>query len=290
MENAFKKVGIYTKPLRGLSPEPIFQLLVFLEKRGVKVYADEQTVHQTNRNDLFLSGEEIPSKVDLVIVLGGDGTMLSVVRKVANRNVPMLGINFGSLGFLTEVPRDRMIPVLEDIFEGNFREEQRMKIDVQVIRNNKAINLFQALNDAVINKGALARIIDIEVFVGYQLLSNYKADGLIISTPTGSTAYSLSAGGPIMVPTKWGLLVTPICPHTLTHRPVVLDANDQVKIKMVDGEDVMLTVDGQTGQPLLHGDEVIVKRSDHVTRLIFPLHQSFFQVLDWVLHSNQKSL
>lgn len=275
----FKKVGIYTKPLGDRPPDLILELFDFLKERKIDIFIDDQTAMVTHREDLLLPSDQIPDRVDLVIVLGGDGTMLSIVRLLHNRDVPILGINFGSLGFLTEVPREGMIPILEDIFNGDFRVEKRMKLEVCIQRGDKEVGRFQALNDAVINKGALARIFDMEVFVDKQFLTTYKADGLIVSTPTGSTAYSLSAGGPIMAPTQPGLILSPICPHTLTHRPLVLDGVNTITIRLISGEAVMLTVDGQTGLPIYRDDVVMISRSPHETRLVFPKNQNFFDVL-----------
>jgi len=275
----FRTVGIYTKPLRDGSPGLIHRLLEFLTGRGIQIRLDEQTATSVRREDLLVPGDQIPAQVDLVVVLGGDGTMLSVVRKVGTRPVPILGINFGSLGFLTEVPQEGMIHALQEIFDGKYRLESRMKLEVEVLRDGKSAGHFRALNDAVINKGALARIFDMEVFVDQQFLTVYKADGLIVSTPTGSTAYSLSAGGPIMAPTQRGLILSPICPHTLTHRPLVLDGVNNITIRLVSGEAIMLTVDGQTGIPLYKDDVVRVFRSEHDTHLVFPHDQNFFDVL-----------
>ncbi len=278
-ETPFKRVGICIKPLRDRSPEAIFHLIDFLQKRGVDVCLDTACAEATGREDLPVFADRIPVGVDLIIVLGGDGTMLSVVRMVGEREIPILGINFGSLGFLTEVPREHMLPMLESIFSGRFRIECRMQIIVDVRRKGQEVDSFHALNDAVINKGALARIIDLEVFVDDLFLSIYKSDGLIVSTPTGSTAYSLSAGGPILVPTQQGLIIAPICPHTLTHRPLVLDGGSTIRIRFEAGEAVMLTVDGQTGLELHHNDEILIRRSARVARLVFPREQNFFQVL-----------
>lgn len=277
--NPFRRVGIFTKPLRDRSPEAVYHLLVFLEERGIQVAIDEETARQTERDDLFVPGDAIPDQVDLIIVLGGDGTMLSVVRRMGDRDVPIVGINFGSLGFLTEIPREQMIPLLEQIFAGHFRLEQRMKLDVRIQRGEALRESFSALNDVVINYGALARIIHLEVYVDGQFLTLYRADGLIICTPTGSTAYSLSAGGPIVSPTHRCLLLSPICPHTLTHRPLVLEETSAIVLRLISSGDVMLTVDGQTGFSLTTADEVWVQRSATSCRTVFPGGQSFFEVL-----------
>lgn len=273
------RVGVYAKPLGTEAREPVRQLLAFLEGRGIAVLASQETARLAGRVDLAVEGAEIPGQVDLVVVLGGDGTLLGVSRLLGGVDVPLLGINFGSLGFLTEIPREHMLPLLGEILDGNYRVEPRMRIDVELIRGGKPFRSFLALNDAVINKGALARIVDMETYVGGEFLTLYKADGLILSTPTGCTAYSLSAGGPIVEPSGQALILTPICPHTLTHRPLVLDATRDVRVVLAAGEDVMLTVDGQTGLPLERGDEILVRCSDRFLRLVTPGPQSFFRIL-----------
>lgn len=275
----FNRVGVFTKPLNGRPADGIHRLLDFFDRRGLPAVVDERTAEQAGRGDIMLAADEIPDAVDLIIVLGGDGTMLAVARRVGVRRVPLLGINFGSLGFLTGTPQDRMLSTLDDVLRGEYRVEERMKLDVSVVRGGCVVETHQALNDAVINKSALARIIDMEVFIGSSLLSHYKADGLITATPTGSTAYSLSAGGPIVVPTSRNLILSPICPHTLTHRPLVLDSRYSIRIRYVSGEGVMVTVDGQVGCPLELGDELVVSESKAVTRLVIPEGQSFFDVL-----------
>jgi NAD+ kinase len=285
---AFRRIGILMKPLRNQSPEAVFQLLEFLEARGVAISLDETAAGQTGRPELRRPAEDIPLHADLLIVLGGDGTMLAAVRQLAGRPVPILGINFGSLGFLTEVSRERMIPVLAEIFDGKYRLEERMMLRVEVFRGGQAPQVFHALNDAVLNYGALARIIDVEVFVNGQFLTHYRADGLVVSTPTGSTAYALSAGGPILVPTTRSLILAPICPHTLTHRPLVLDGSDTIRIRLASAGNVMLTVDGQTGLSMAHEDEVQIRKSDHLARLVCPEGQSFFDVLSEKLKWGQR--
>ncbi len=275
----FEIVGIYTKPLKKRSPEKIFELLRFLEKRRVKYFIDEQTSRSIKSKKNLVKGEEIPSLVELIIVLGGDGTMLSVARKVGNRDTPVIGINFGYLGFLTQIKLERMTEELERVFDGNFRYENRMRLEAEVLKSDGEIKRFTALNDVVINKGTLARIIDFETYVDGGFLSYFRADGLIISTPTGSTAYNLSSGGPIIVPEHKSFILTPICPHTLTNRPVVLSPNSSIEVFLKNGENVMLTVDGQVGVALSSGDKIRVKKSPYPLILVVPNDLNFFDVL-----------
>ncbi len=275
----FEIVGIYTKPLKKRSPEKIFELLRFLEKRRVKYFIDEQTSRSIKSKKNLVKGEEIPSLVELIIVLGGDGTMLSVARKVGNRDTPVIGINFGYLGFLTQIKLERMTEELKRVFDGNFRYENRMRLEAEVLKSDGEIKRFTALNDVVINKGTLARIIDFETYVDGGFLSYFRADGLIISTPTGSTAYNLSSGGPIIVPEHKSFILTPICPHTLTNRPVVLSPNSSIEVFLKNGENVMLTVDGQVGVALSSGDKIRVKKSPYPLILVVPNDLNFFDVL-----------
>jgi NAD+ kinase len=219
-------------------------------------------------------------RADLVIVLGGDGTLLSVARRANSRIVPILGVNLGSLGFLTSTTTSELFSTLEQVLQGEYEVEQRSLLSVTLMRNGERTESFQVLNDAVINKGALARIIDLEAWVDDHYLCTYKADGLIVATPTGSTAYSLAAGGPIIAPAVSVVVLSPICPHMLTNRPIVLPdtANIRVVLRTAE-EDVILTLDGQEGHPLKQGDTVSIKRSDSTVALIKPQNRTFFEVL-----------
>jgi len=207
--------------------------------------------------------EEIPGDVEMIIVLGGDGTLLSVARQVWNKNIPILGVNLGGLGFLTEITLDELYPVLERVLRDDFEIDERDVLNAEVIRRGERIAEFIVLNDAVINKGALARIIDLETTINGEYLSTFRSDGLIISTPTGSTAYNLSAGGPIVYPSLHTIIITPICPHTLTIRPIIIP--DHVRIRALlksRNEEVTLTLDGQQGFTLEFEDVVEVRKAE----------------------------
>jgi NAD+ kinase len=223
----------------------------------------------------------IPLQADLAVVLGGDGTLISVARLIGDRGVPILGVNLGSLGFLTEITLDELYPALESWLAAEHRISERMMLDTLVERDGKELARHQVLNDVVINKGALARIIDLETLVNRDYLTTFKADGLIISSPTGSTGYCLSAGGPIIHPTLSCLVITPICPHTLTNRPIVVadDALVTITVKSEHDEDVFLTLDGQVGVKLKWGDVIRVRRAGYGTRLIMSRSKDFFEVL-----------
>jgi NAD+ kinase len=255
------------------------ELAAWLHAHGKTILPEDETCQELG----FTQGwrkVEIMQRADLVIVLGGDGTLLSVARRASTREVPILGVNMGGLGFLTETTTSELFSALERALAGEYELERRSLLEAVLVRGGERVGAFQVLNDVVINKGALARIIDLEVWVGDEYLCTYKADGLIVATPTGSTAYSLAAGGPIIDPAVGVVVLTPICPHTLTNRPIVLPdhAYVQVVLRTVD-EDVILTLDGQEGQPLRTGDTVGVKRSGITVSLIKSPNRTFFDVL-----------
>ena len=227
---------------------------------------------------------------DLIVVLGGDGTLLGVARLAGTRELPILGVNLGGLGFLTEVSTDDAVPALERVFAGDYQLDRRTTLAVRVARGGDAIVASsQALNDAVINKSALARIIDLDTSVDGEYLCVYKADGLIVATPTGSTAYSLSAGGPLVGPGVAVMLLAPICPHTLTLRPLVLADTSIVRVQLrAPDQEVFLTLDGQEGIPLRDGDVVEVARSPHVVSLVRTVPRSVLGVLRDKLHWGER--
>jgi NAD+ kinase len=227
-----------------------------------------------------LKREDLPSCTDLLIVLGGDGTLLSAARLAAHRKVPILAVNLGGLGFLTTVAQDEIYSILEEIFSGQHRVSERVMVEAEIIRGGEVIRRQIALNDAVLNKAALARIMDLELRVDGEYVTTYKADGLILSTPTGSSAYSLAAGGPIVYPTVECFVVTPICPHTLTNRPLVIpdSAAIEVDFKAEDGT-VFLTLDGQIGIELTRGDHIRVHKAAEKLLLVLPAKKTYYQVL-----------
>jgi len=223
---------------------------------------------------------EIPSHVEMIIVLGGDGTLLSVARLVRDYEVPILGVNLGGLGFLTEITLEELYRVLERIIQGDFVTDERVVLNAAVIRRGERMAEFTVLNDAVINKGALARIIDLETAINGEYLTTFKSDGLIISTPTGSTAYNLSAGGPIVYPSLHSIIITPICPHTLTNRPIMVP--DDVEIRVIlkaKQQEVILTLDGQQGFSLEFEDMVEIKKAESRILLIKSPYRHYFEVL-----------
>jgi len=274
-----KKIGIITNPGKRGAVEAARKLIRWLEKRKVRVWLDLDTSTSLNRSDGY-PREKIPSQVEMILVLGGDGTLLSLIRLMGDQKVPILGVNLGGLGFLTEVTRKELYQVLEGALRGEFTSDWRMLLNVRVLREGKPIAIYSVLNDAVINKGALARIIDLETSINGHYLTTFRADGLILSTPTGSTAYSLSAGGPIIYPSLHSLIITPICAHTLTNRPLVLPEGMNVRIKLKSkGGDVVLTLDGQVGFALEDGDVVEIKKARNRICLIRSPARDYFDIL-----------
>jgi NAD+ kinase len=268
--------------LKRNAPETIVlgrALVTWLRGRKKTILPEDQTSQELGFSQGWRK-VEIMQQADLVIVLGGDGTLLSVARRANSREVPILGVNLGGLGFLTSTTSSELFSTLEQILNGEYEVERRSLLEATLIRNGEPIESFQVFNDAVINKGALARIIDLEAWVDDHYLCTYKADGLIVATPTGSTAYSLAAGGPIIAPSVGVVVLSPICPHTLTNRPIVLpdDANVRIVLRTAD-EDVILTLDGQEGHPLKCGDAVSIKRAGSTVCLIRPQNRIFFDVL-----------
>jgi NAD+ kinase len=225
--------------------------------------------------------ETIAKRADLVIVLGGDGTLLSAARLLVSSETPILGVNLGTLGFLAEVPKDETFRVLESVVEGYFVIEKRMMIHGRVIRNNQEVILEEdVLNDVVINKGSIARMIEVEVFSNTHFVTDMKGDGVIFSTATGSTAYSMAAGGPILHPESDGIVMTPICPHTLTQRPIVFPSSVVLEALFKNGDaNVVVTFDGQISAPLKRGDVLQITRSKAVTRLLVSPDRNYFEVL-----------
>jgi len=280
-----KRIGIIAKQNKPEAVTLTGRLVEWLQPKGVEVYIEEG-IEKSLRPNLrapFLNPvkrEEIPSHAEMIIVLGGDGTLLSVARLVGSHEVPILGVNLGGLGFLTEITLEELYRVLERVIQGDFVTDERVVFHAAVIRRGERLVEFIVLNDAVINKGALARIIDLETTINGEYLTTFKSDGLIISTPTGSTAYNLSAGGPIVYPSLHCIIITPICPHTLTNRPIVIP--DDVEVRAIlksKQQEVILTLDGQQGFVLEFGDVVEVKKAEGKILLIKSPYRHYFEVL-----------
>jgi NAD+ kinase len=274
-----KKIGIIAKDIPA-AQKATKKLILWLESRGKIIYVDERTAAVVKC--LGYDDAEIAKLVDMLIILGGDGTLLSAARHVADahKNVPIFGVNLGSLGFMAEVSLDELYDNLEKAIAGKLETEDRMMLSAAVMRNGKRLVRYRVLNDAVINKGALARMMELKISVGSGHLTTLRADGLIVATPTGSTAYSLSAGGPIIHPTLHCFVVTPICPHTLSNRPIALPDTVVVTVCLTSqSEDVSLTLDGQIGFPLVPNDVVVIRKSRYKMKLIKHPSKSYYEIL-----------
>jgi NAD+ kinase len=285
-----KRIGIYAKKHHGDAVALAGECCRWLQRRGCEVLLETELATQVDQQ-LAVDAEELPSRCDLLVVLGGDGTLLSVARRAYRLAVPILGVNLGNLGFLTEVAREEMLPVLDKVLAGDYQLSERMMLDARVVRAGREVARYTVLNDIVISKGALARIIELEASVNDKYLCNIRADGLIIATPTGSTGYNLSAGGPIISPGQNCLAIAPICPHSLTHRPIVVSGTAVIQLtaKQHD-DDILVTADGQIGMPLQRDDLVELRRSQAVTRLIRSPYKDYFAILrtklGWATRSN----
>jgi NAD+ kinase len=274
-----KTIGILTKPKFPDVKHILKELVSWLRERHKEVVLDGKTSALIGETCTFQK-PQIAALADMVLVLGGDGTMLSAARLVEERGVPILGVNMGGLGFLTEVSLDQLYPTLEKVFAQEYSLEERLMLRARIDRHGEHVAQATVLNDVVISKGTLARMIEIQITINGQFVTRLRGDGLIVSTPTGSTAYSLSAGGPIINPSVHALILTPICPHTLTHRPLLIPSNVSLEIVLTGkDEGAMTTFDGQVGVAMTQGDTVSVSASDHRTHLIrFPDH-TYYDVL-----------
>jgi NAD+ kinase len=276
-------VGLIVKPhLVGVEPM-ITELSDWLVARGCRVIGEEAARHLLPASIPALSKGDLAEQADLVVVIGGDGTMISAARIIGKRMIPVLGINFGFLGYLTEYTSETIYNALESVLDGGYRLDIRLKLEVAVIRDGNEALRTDVINDFVITKTMLARLLPIQCWINGQFVSTFHADGLIVATPTGSTAYSLSAGGPIIHPAMRSFVITPICPHTLTNRPLVVPDDCEIELRLTNVrgnvDDVFLTLDGQTGFVVTPDDRVILRKSDAVLALVEPPNKDYFKLL-----------
>jgi len=273
-------VGIISKPDVAPAERLVPALLDWLEQRGVRYRLDEATSRYSGGRAPGVARDQVPEGCQLVIVLGGDGTLLSAARAIAGREIPLFAVNLGGLGFLTAISVDELFPELERALRNEHRIAKRRMLSCEVQRGGERVAHYEALNDVVVTKAHIARMIDLVCNVDAHFVCRYKADGLIVATATGSTAYSLSAGGPIVFPSVGALCITPICPHTLTNRPVLVSDASVIQILNLAADDVAyMTIDGQVGQPLKEQDRVICRSSQNALSLIRPPRMLFFDVL-----------
>jgi len=272
-----RTVGLVAKYQEPKAAQMVRWLIPWLKKRGKKVCVENGLARAGAQS---CSKKEMALKADLIISLGGDGTLLNIAPLVERPEVPILGVNLGGLGFITEVAVDELEPVLSKTLSGDYEVEKRMTLEVRVLGKNGRPHKFRVLNDVVIAKGARSRIIDLETYTGKDYLCTYRADGLIISTPTGSTAYSLAAAGPILEPTLGAIVLSPICPHTLTHRPIVVPSNAVIRVTLRSfGDTVILIPDGQQGIRLNNGDRVEARDYGLPVSLIRLPSRSYYEIL-----------
>jgi NAD+ kinase len=277
---AIKTVGIISRPRRSNLATVVPPLLKWLETRGIRAIYDMETAGSLGESASGRTRAQVAQDAEVLLVLGGDGTLLSAAKEAAPRGIPVLPINMGSLGFLTSFTVDELYPALEEMLAGKQSISERVMLQVERIENGKSAVPQRVLNEAVVNKGALARMIEVELFIDAAYVCRYRADGLIVATPTGSTAYSVSAGGPIVHPSVGAFLITPICPHTLSDRPIVVQDTSVVELKLTAAaESVFLTLDGQTGIPMRAQDQVRITRAPERLKLIQPPQKTYFEIL-----------
>src|SRR5580692_814016 len=276
----FKTIGIISRPRRSNLVEVVPPLLEWLKEHGVPAVYDSETATALKNGSLGKSRQQVAEESDLLLVLGGDGTILATAREATPRGIPILPINMGSLGFLTSFMAEELYPALEAVLEGRTTVDERVLLQVERVHNEEVLTHQWVLNEAVVHKGTLARMIELELYIDGSFVCRYRADGLIVATPTGSTAYSMSAGGPIVHPAVESILITPICPHTLSDRPVVVPDTSLIELRVADNSDsVFLTLDGQTGVPMAVGDRVKIGRAAERLKLIQPPNKSYFEIL-----------
>ena len=282
---SIKRIGVVVKPHQPDALQTLCRLTEWLSQRDIKLVGGpeierERIEHQTGCAIESVKEEALAKTVDLMLVLGGDGTMIATARMLGDIEVPVMGVNYGGLGYLAEFPLEELFSALEAILAGDYKVQERLMLTVELRRGEELITKNRVLNDVVVNKSALARIIEIETYLNNQFLNRFRADGLIVSTPTGSTAYNLSAGGPIIFPSMNAVVITPICPFTLSNRPIVVPDDSVIEVRlMTKNEEVALTLDGQVGFPLQAGDRALIRKSNATFNLVQPANRNYFDLL-----------
>ena len=283
-----KSVAIISKPDKPELAQVLPPLFDWLRKHDYQVLIDSETAAYASGPAVVARQQLAEHSLDFVVVLGGDGTLLSTSRAVAKAGIPVLGVNLGSLGFLTEVPLPELYEALEEVDQKRATVESRSLVQCQLVRAGNCIMSYAALNDVIVNKSAIARLNDYDLFIDKAFVTEYKADGLIVSTPTGSTAYSMAAGGPILTPSVNAFVITPVSPHSLTHRPLVVRDSSEIEIVVKTGEEeAYLSVDGQVGMPVRDGDRVLCRKAEYQVQLL-RIRKAFFEVLRTKLKWGQR--
>lgn len=281
-----KTVAIVGKYMAAGIEDTLAELAAFLHQSGLKVVFERETAHNLRLDPAVVSmtPEEIGRHADAAVVVGGDGTMLGIARQLAPYDVPLIGINQGRLGFMTDISQDAMLAALSDMFGGKLESERRTLLEADVVREGKPIFHALALNDVVVSRGATAGMAELKVEVDGRFMYNQRSDGLIVSTPTGSSAYSLSAGGPLLHPNLGGVVLVPIAPHALSNRPIVLPDTCTIEIEIMGGRDISVNFDMQSLAHLQHHDRIVVRRSQHTITFLHPQGWSYYDTLREKLH------
>jgi NAD+ kinase len=288
MPSKFRHVALIGKYQAQGSRSALEQIARFLTDEGCAVSIEQDTASNTGIADYPILGvSQIGEQCDLGLVVGGDGTMLGIGRQLAQSGVPLVGINQGRLGFITDIAFEEYQTTLRPMLNGKYEEDPRWMMQAQVMRNGNSVFSATAMNDVVVNRGASSGMVELRVEVDGRFVANQRADGLIIASPTGSTAYALSAGGPLMHPSIGGWILVPIAPHTLSNRPIVLSDKGEIAIEIVAGRDPSANFDMQTFTSLTHGDRIVVRRSEHQMRFLHPVGWSYFDTLRKKLHWNE---
>lgn len=280
-----KRIGVVVKPHQPDALATLCRLTEWLNQRNISLVGapeldHERIKHETGCAVSIVENDEIARQVDLMLVLGGDGTMIATARLIGDTKVPVMGVNYGGLGYLAEFRIEELLTALEPVLAGNYKLERRLMLAVELRRGEEVVTRNRVLNDVVVNKSALARIIEIETYLDGQFVNSFRADGLIVATPTGSTAYNLSAGGPIIFPSMNAVVITPICPFTLSNRPIVVPDDSLIEVRLkTENEEVALTLDGQVGFPLEAGDRVVIRKSKTTFNLVQPKNRNYFDLL-----------
>lgn len=282
MSTKFSKIGLIGKFGDPGVEDTLDTLSDYLQKKGLTVILDEQTAEMLKDNSLPTANrDELGKQCDLAMVIGGDGTFLNAARTLVDYEVPLLGINLGRLGFLVDISPDNMIDILDAVLQGDYQEEQRTLLNCDIICEGGMKTSEIAFNDVVVHKWNVARMIEVEVYIDGQYVNTQRSDGLIVSTPTGSTAYALSGGGPILHPSLDSMVIVPICPHTMSHRPLVVGGNSKIEIVISPNnqDDAQVTCDGQLNQNLMNDDRIIITCKDKRIRLIHPKSHDYYEIL-----------
>ena len=282
---SIKRIGVVVKPHQPDALQTLCRLTAWLQERQITLIGGqtldrERIEHETGCAVEVVADNELAKSADLIVVLGGDGTMIATARMISESEVPVIGVNYGGLGYLAEFRIEELFSALEAILAGDYKLERRLMLAVELRRDEQVVTQNRVLNDVVVNKSALARIIEIEAYLNEQFVNSFRADGLIVATPTGSTAYNLSAGGPVIYPSMNAVVITPICPFTLSTRPIVVPDDSVIEVRlMTKNEEVALTLDGQVGFPLQVGDRIVIRKSETTFNLVQPMNRNYFDLL-----------